>query len=133
MKPLRHEPPIDIASTQRSEPAGRPLYIQVQGSQAVSGLGGQWAGPRMPARRAAPPMSMSAFRQAPPAEVLELAQLREEHLQQSMPTPRSKNQEILELLDEWSREPDDLGDEWWEQFDEDLKTHRFRFPERELP
>lgn len=137
MKPLRHGQPIDITSTQSNELARRPLHSHrpAQGSQIPSELVAQWIGPRMPARRAAPPMAMSAFPQMPPAEVLELTQLREEHRQQNMPAPapRSKNAEILELLEEWTREPDDLGDEWWEQFDKDLKANRFRFPKRDLP
>jgi hypothetical protein len=44
--------------------------------------------------------------------------------------PRSKNEEILALLDVWTREPDEMGEEWWRQFDEDLQAQRLNFPER---
>lgn len=47
--------------------------------------------------------------------------------------PASKNEEILALLDQWAREPDDRGAEWWASFDEELKANRFRFIARELP
>jgi hypothetical protein len=47
--------------------------------------------------------------------------------------PASKNEEILALLDQWTREPDDLGADWWASFDQELKANRFRSIARELP
>ncbi|HZF12245.1 MAG TPA: hypothetical protein VFE33_25950 [Thermoanaerobaculia bacterium] len=40
------------------------------------------------------------------------------------------NTEILTFLDNWSREPDDKGEEWWAAFEEELERNR-EFRERE--
>jgi len=37
-----------------------------------------------------------------------------------------KNIRALKLLENWFSEPDDLGSDFWQQFEKDLKTHRFR-------
>lgn len=91
-------------------------------------------GPRMPARKANQE-PVSAFPQAQPSEALELVQQREAHRPEIVELgrkPRSK-QDFLKFLDEWMSEPDEMGEEWWAHFDEDLKAHRLHFPERELP
>jgi hypothetical protein len=92
-------------------------------------------GPRMPAQRAKQEPSVSAFPQAQLSEGVELAQQREAHQPLSTPgrEPLSKNEEILAFLDEWMKEPDELGAEWWARFDEELAAQRLNFPERELP
>jgi hypothetical protein len=35
------------------------------------------------------------------------------------------NQAALALLEEWMSEPDDLGDDWWDDFENDLRQNRF--------
>lgn len=37
---------------------------------------------------------------------------------------RTANRQALRLLDEWLSEPDDLGDEWWDAFERELRDHR---------
>lgn len=36
-----------------------------------------------------------------------------------------RNLQAIKFLDEWFAEPDDLGKEFWEEFDEELKANRF--------
>ena len=38
---------------------------------------------------------------------------------------RGANQTALKLLDAWMAEPDDLGDAWWAEFEEELLQNRF--------
>ncbi len=38
---------------------------------------------------------------------------------------RPQNRQALALLQLWMAESDDLDDEWWEEFEQDLKRHRF--------
>ncbi len=35
-----------------------------------------------------------------------------------------QNRRILEWLERWLAEPDDLGPEWWDSFEQELKEHR---------
>jgi hypothetical protein len=124
---------LGMGSTQRSDiprPSGPPLHIQ-----QPEGLTVLQPGSRMPARRANQEPSVSVFPQAQPSEALELAQQREAHrppIVEIGRKPRSK-QDFLKFFDEWMSEPDEMGEEWWARFDEDLKAHRLHFPERELP
>ena len=37
---------------------------------------------------------------------------------------RPANRLALQLLKAWMREPDDLGDEWWDAFELELQTNR---------
>lgn len=39
--------------------------------------------------------------------------------------PRKKKLEAIRLLDEWMRTPDELGSEWWAEFDRFIKPTRF--------
>ncbi len=123
---------LGMRSTQRSDIPGAtvpPLHVQ-----RPEGLMLLQPGPRMPARRAKQEPSVSAFPQAQLSEGVELAQQQEAHRPLSTPgrEPLSKNEEILALLDEWMKEPDDMGEEWWAKFDEELKANRMNFPERDL-
>ena len=36
-----------------------------------------------------------------------------------------KNLEAIKLLEEWFAEPDDLGEDFWKEFDKELKANRF--------
>ena len=36
-----------------------------------------------------------------------------------------QNQRALALLEEWMSEPDDMSEEWWEEFERELREHRF--------
>ncbi len=38
---------------------------------------------------------------------------------------RPQNRQALALLQAWLAESDDLDDEWWDEFEQDLKRHRF--------
>ena len=38
---------------------------------------------------------------------------------------RPQNRQALALLQAWLDDPDDLDDEWWDKFEQDLKSHRF--------
>jgi hypothetical protein len=127
---------LDSSRTQQLDRPRQPMPSP--GSRQASGLVSQWLGPRMPARRASQEPTVSAFPQAQPPEAFELTQQREAHRQQHVERlegdrkPRSK-QEFLTFFDEWMSEPDDMGEEWWARFDEELKANRLQFPERELP
>ena len=37
----------------------------------------------------------------------------------------SQNQQALALLDGWMSEPDDMSEEWWEEFERELGENRF--------
>ena len=41
------------------------------------------------------------------------------------PEISQKNLELIKFLDEWFSEPDDLGEEFWKEFCEDLEKNRF--------
>ena len=38
---------------------------------------------------------------------------------------QAENLELITFLDEWFSDPDDLGEEFWENFTRDLKENRF--------
>lgn len=38
------------------------------------------------------------------------------------------NLKAIRLLDEWFAEPDDLGEEFWKEFDKELEANRFSIP-----
>lgn len=38
---------------------------------------------------------------------------------------RPENQRLLGLLSDWYATPDELGDAWWEDFEEELAINRF--------
>jgi hypothetical protein len=38
---------------------------------------------------------------------------------------RPQNRQALALLQSWLAEPDDLDKEWWDEFEQDLRRHRF--------
>jgi len=40
-----------------------------------------------------------------------------------------KRQRAIALLDEWMATPDDLGEEWWAEFDRFLQANPFSLPE----
>lgn len=40
---------------------------------------------------------------------------------------RPENKALLAFLKEWMATPDELGDEWWEEFEDDLKMNRLSF------
>lgn len=40
---------------------------------------------------------------------------------------RPENRRAIKLLDAWMDEPDDLGPEWWEEFDRELAASRLAF------
>lgn len=40
---------------------------------------------------------------------------------------RPENRRAIELLDAWMSEPDDLGPEWWAEFDRELAASRLSF------
>jgi len=42
---------------------------------------------------------------------------------------RAANREALLLLADWLSEPDDLGDEWWDAFELELRNRRFSIKE----
>jgi len=44
---------------------------------------------------------------------------------------RPENRALLEFLREWMSTPDDMGEEWWEQFEQELRSNRLSF-QREL-
>ncbi|HWN66356.1 MAG TPA: hypothetical protein VNM90_01890 [Haliangium sp.] len=123
---------LGMGNTQRSDIPGAPTPpFHIHQPEGIVSL---QPGPRMPMRKVNY-RPVSAFPQAQPSETLELVQRPEMHRQQSAPArePLSKNEEILAFLDEWMKEPDELGEEWWARFDEELKAQRLNIPERELP
>ena len=97
------------------------------------GLATQWLGPPMPARRAAPSSQASFPGQSESAEVVELQKQRQSYLQRTLPALDlpSRNRRALALIDEWMREPDDLGEDWWADFESELEAQRLRMPEQE--
>lgn len=42
-----------------------------------------------------------------------------------------KNQRAIKLLDDWMSTPDDMGAEWWTEFEADLKANRFTLRRRD--
>jgi hypothetical protein len=46
-------------------------------------------------------------------------------------TIRPQNRHALALLKAWMDEPDDLGEAWWEEFEQELREHRLGFRELE--
>ena len=42
---------------------------------------------------------------------------------------RPQNQRALALLRDWLAEPDELGEAWWEEFEQDLQYHRLALRE----
>lgn len=38
---------------------------------------------------------------------------------------RPENERLLALVEAWMAEPDDLGDDWWAEFEESLMVNRF--------
>lgn len=58
---------------------------------------------------------------APLRLLVEQGHLKAQQEAKAMP-PR--NQELLRLLKDWMSAPDDLGEEWWEEFDRDLARNR---------
>jgi len=40
---------------------------------------------------------------------------------------RPENRRAIELLDAWMSEPDDLGPDWWDEFDRELSAFRLSF------
>ena len=46
--------------------------------------------------------------------------------------PKSKtsqrNLAAIKFIDEWFAEPDDLGKDFWEEFDKELESNKFRIP-----
>lgn len=91
-------------------------------TQAGSGLASQWIGDAIAQRIS-------------PGNLVPLAQL----VRQAGCTPelevltRSRNQVLLEFLEEWRKEPDPMGPDWWADFDRELSNNRLKFRERELP
>jgi hypothetical protein len=57
------------------------------------------------------------------------------YLLQSAALPEAElhpqNRRALALLRDWMAEPDDLGDDWWDAFEQDLKQNRFSLREPE--
>jgi len=45
------------------------------------------------------------------------------------PVLRPENRRALELLEAWMAEPDDLGEAWWDDFERELRQHRFSLRE----
>ena len=41
------------------------------------------------------------------------------------------NQAVLTFLEDWSREPDDKGEDWWASFEEELEKNR-KFKNRDI-
>lgn len=130
------------ARQQGEAPRRRPHLIP---SHVGSPLSSQGLGPPLPARRAEPRGLTSSSLQrddmgggiATPLgqhRVISLSEL----LEQKKHPPgtqerRHRNRSLLAFLDEWLREPDDMGAEWWDDLDEELAANRFRLPDSELP
>ena len=139
MSNSRNDQALDGRSAQRIEFPRRPMPVQdvPRDASSLSGIASQWLGTRsrMPARRAAQQTLGSTWAPQHSAEVLEQAQRQMSSLPQSVRgerKPRSK-EAFLAFLDEWMSEPDNLGQEWWDDFDEELKANELHFPERDLP
>ena len=45
----------------------------------------------------------------------------------AVPQIRPENKRALALLDEWMSELDDLGEDWWAEFEKELREHRLAF------
>lgn len=138
MSNSRNDQALDMRSAQRIEVPRRPMPVHdvPRGASSLSGLASQWLGTRsrMPALRANQQTFGSTWPQPHSAEALQQAQRQTASSTQSVHgerKPRSK-EEFLAFLDEWMSEPDGLGPEWWDDFDEELKANRLHFPERDL-
>ena len=50
--------------------------------------------------------------------------------QKNKATPRkrlsARNRAAIEWLDKWMSTPDDMGEEWWAEFEAELKANRFK-------
>jgi len=46
--------------------------------------------------------------------------------------PNVSQKNALTLLEKWMSEPDDKGDAWWDEFEEELRQNRFTLREIEL-
>ena len=90
-------------------------------------------GEPMPTRRANPPIRSGLSQQTEPSTASELMRLRTAYLQQNTTDfdLKRRNAQALTLLDEWAHEPDDLGEEWWSNFEKELESQRNRSFERE--
>ena len=44
---------------------------------------------------------------------------------------RPQNYRALALLEAWMAEPDDMGNEWWDAFEQDVQQHRLSLCEIE--
>ncbi len=44
---------------------------------------------------------------------------------------RPENQRALHLLREWLNQPQDASDEWWDEFEQELRDNRFQLREVE--
>lgn len=64
----------------------------------------------------------TAFRQ--PQNTL-LVSINMTELEVGVPRISSKNIRLIEFLDQWIDEPDDLGEEFWNKFCEDIEKNRF--------
>ena len=42
---------------------------------------------------------------------------------------RSQNQRALAIIEAWMSEPDDLGTEWWDEFEQEIQHNRLTFRE----
>jgi hypothetical protein len=40
---------------------------------------------------------------------------------------RPQNRKLLKWLDSWLATPDHRGEEWWNEFEDDLRSHRTTF------
>jgi len=40
---------------------------------------------------------------------------------------RAQNRKLLAWLDSWLATPDDRGEQWWKEFEADIKNHRVIF------
>ncbi len=56
----------------------------------------------------------------PPEEIYHFEELLEK------PKISKRNLEAIHLLEEWFSKPDDLGREWWNEFDREFEENRFR-------
>ena len=61
-----------------------------------------------------------------PKEPWEFGSHKNNHYEASL---RPQNRRALALIEEWLSEPDDLGEEWWDSFEQDLKKYRLSFRE----
>jgi hypothetical protein len=48
------------------------------------------------------------------------------------PTNKTRNEGLLQLIQDWRSSPDDTPQTWWDEFDEFLRENPLRFTERDL-